>query len=505
MAEFTKQQLVEDIQHHLYGASGAEGYMNCAGKITMEEGIKNTSSAAADEGSAAHFLAAECLIKVLNPFDFRGRYIVCWEREGERDGQCFGEESLPYGAKERSKWEVTSEMAENVALFCAKVRELAKGHKLLVEQRVHFGPMIGLEGAFGTSDVIIIANDGSWVAIIDLKYGYRHVYATKNAQMQLYTLGVLNDYEALIDAAKLQELRMYIMQPRIHNFSQWNTDLDGISDFADKAQAAIARSEEARSEWPEAKLTVMGINAWYDKYLNPTAKGCEWCRAKGDCPALLTANLYPIVEISKATSDGLPSYDDEGEEVLQIAPEVAIEEGLKRIPHLSFSELERFYVAIPMMETWIEAIQTRMYHDMLQGHKAREYKLVKGRDGNRKWSDKQKVEALAKDTMRLKVDELYDKEVKSVASLEKVLKDRPKLWKKLESHISRSEGKITVAPMDDKRESLDPYNESLNALPEYDEEVSVKTILRDFAPVINAAIAQLGGHKAVTETDSDLC
>ena len=507
MATWTPELLPEaDVeQHHLYSASGSEGWLSCAGKITMEEGIKNTFSSAADEGSAAHFLAAECLTKNLNPFSFQGRTIICWEKAGERDGQCFGEESIPYGAKERSRWEVSSDMAENIKLFVARVQEIAEGHTLLVEQRVEFGPMIGLEGAFGTSDVIVIANDGSWVAIIDLKYGYKFVYATNNSQMQLYTLGVLNDYEELIDASKLQELRMHIMQPRIHNFSEWKTDLDGISEFADKAQAAIEKSEQARSEWSEAKLTVMGINAWYDKYLNPTTKGCEWCRAKGDCPALLASNLEGIAKLLPATADGLPDYDDDERLIARMPPEVLIEEGLKRIPHLSFAEVEKLYKALPMMDTWKEAIEARMYFDMLQGHKAREYKLVKGREGNRKWADKQKVETFAKDTMRLKVDELYDKEIKSVASLEKVLKDKPKLWKKLESHISRSEGKITVAPMDDKRESLDPYNESLNALPEYDEEVSVKTILRDFAPVINAAIAKLGGPETTIEIDSDLC
>ena len=63
------------------------------------------------------------------------------------------------------------------------------------------------------------------------------------------------------------------------------------------------------------------------------------------------------------------------------------------------------------------------------------------------------------------------------------------------------------SPMDDKRESLDPYNEKLNALPEYDEDVSVKTILRDFGPTIRAAIEKLGGKLPPdTENDfSDLC
>ena len=513
MGAWTPELLPEagDSQHHTYSASGSAGWMACPGKIAMERGLKNESSSFADEGSAAHFLAAECLTKNLNPFDFRGRYIVCWEKEGDKDGQCWSEESVPYGAKERSRWEVSSDMAENMSLYCDRVREIAKGHTLLVEQRVEFGPLIGLEGAFGTSDVIVIAKDGSWIEIDDLKYGFKAVYATNNPQMQLYTLGVLNDFEHLIDASKLREIRMRILQPRIHNFSDWATDLNGISEFADRAQQAIELSEEAIATWPAAKMSESGINYWYDKYLNPTAKGCEWCLAKADCPALLKANLVEVAHLLPATVDGLPEYFDDqmpvDAVVEQLPPETLIEEGMKRIPHISFAELERLYKAIPMMETWIEAVQARMFHDMMQGYKAGGYKLVKGKAGHRKWADKQVVETLAKDTMRLKTDELYDKEIKSPTALEKVLKTRPRLWKKLESHIVRSEAKISVAPMDDKRESLDPYNEKLNALPEYDEEVSVKTILRDFGPTIQAAIEKLGGKLPPdTENDfSDLC
>src|SRR5574343_1107723 len=98
------------LQHHPYSASGAEGWLNCAGKRAMEQGIPDSYSPYADEGSAAHFLGAECLAFGQNPIDFMGRTIICWEKAGDRDGQCFTDQPLPDGATERSRWLVTQEM-----------------------------------------------------------------------------------------------------------------------------------------------------------------------------------------------------------------------------------------------------------------------------------------------------------------------------------------------------------------------------------------------------------
>lgn len=189
-------------QHHKYSASGSEGWMTCAGKLVMEEGIKEEYSPYADEGSAAHFLAATCLLQNKKVKDFLGREIICWTKEGERDGQCFSDEVLPENATERSRWQVTRDMVEHIQFYCDTVRKMAVGGTLLVEQRVVFGDAIGLPGAFGTSDVIIVSSDGSKLTICDLKYGHNEVSAIENTQMQLYALGAL----AGLDVEEEEEL-----------------------------------------------------------------------------------------------------------------------------------------------------------------------------------------------------------------------------------------------------------------------------------------------------------
>lgn len=179
-------------QHHRYGASGASGWMTCAGKLVMEQDIPETYSPYADEGSAAHFLAAECLLNNRSPESYHHFGIVCWEKAGDRDGQCFHGNPLPEGATERSLWKIDQAMVDYITKYVDYVRKLAEGGTLLVEQRVHFGNIIGVPGAFGTTDTAILSSDGTELIIVDLKYGYKEVSAEANPQMQLYSLGVLD-------------------------------------------------------------------------------------------------------------------------------------------------------------------------------------------------------------------------------------------------------------------------------------------------------------------------
>jgi hypothetical protein len=78
---------------------------------------------------------------------------------------------------------------------------------------------------------------------------------------------------------------------------------------------------------------------------------------------------------------------------------------------------------------------------------------VEGRKGARKWTSDEEAEAALK-SMRLKSDEMYDYSVKSPTSIEKILKDNPRRWTKLQELISRSDGKPSVAPESDKRPAL---------------------------------------------------
>lgn len=440
-------ELVE--QHHRYSASGAEGWMNCPGKIAMEQGKADSYSPYADEGSAAHFLAAECLEKQVDAEEFYGKTIVCYTHEG-RAYQVFAEDDMPSEAKESSRWEVTRDMAMYVQRYADQVNAAAKDSTLLVEQRVRFGESIGVPGAFGTGDAIIITNDGKMLKVRDLKYGFKPVSPVENMQMMLYALGALYEFDYQIDMDELEHIDLQILQPRTSTQDEpWITTPARLFEFAEEAKAAIALSEAALSNLSEMEFT-----QWAETYLRTSEKGCTWCKAKTSCPALHNECLSDM-GVAPATIEGLPDLD------------ATMDAALHRITEVDFETLVKLYGVTKKIKMWVEGVEDRMMHDMLQGHKTPHFKIVKGRQGNRAWaSEVQAEEAMKK--LRLKVDEMYDKKIISVPSAEKLLRAQsPKKWKQLEVLITRPEGKLVVAPMKDKRESFDPYGEQIAQLPDY--------------------------------------
>jgi hypothetical protein len=439
-------ELVE--QHHRYSASGAEGWINCPGKIAMEQGKADTYSPYADEGSAAHFLAAECLQHKLDAEEFLGRFIVCYTFEGRAHQAFIDPIQLVRG--ETSRWEVTRDMAHYVQLYADQVNEAAEGGTLLVEQRVRFGDYIGVPGAFGTGDAIIISNDGKTLKVRDLKYGFKPVSPVENMQMMLYALGALFEFDYLIDTDELENIDLQILQPRTSTQEPpWITTPARLFEFAEEAKAAIALSEEAID-----LLTNVTFDEWASQYLRTSEKGCTWCKAKATCPALHNECLSDM-QIAPATVDGLSDLDAE------------MDAALLRVAEVDFETLVKLYGATKKIKMWIEGVEDRMMHDMLHGHKTPHYKIVRGRQGHRKWASEQAAEEALK-RMKFKVDEMYDKFVISVPTAEKLIRAQsPKKWKQLEELIVRPEGKLVVAPMNDKRDSFDPYGEQIAKLPDY--------------------------------------
>jgi hypothetical protein len=448
-------ELVE--QHHRYSASGAEGWFNCPGKIAMEQGKEEKYSPYADEGSAAHFLAAECLIGLVDADEHIGKTIVCYTYEG-RAYQAFSFTPIPENSVLSSEWEVTRDMARYVQTYIDQVSEAAKDGTLLVEQRVRFGDYIGDPGAFGTGDAIIVSNDGKTLKVRDLKYGFKPVSPVENMQMMLYALGALFEFDYLIDLGELENIDLQILQPRTSTQDPpWITTPARLFEFAEEAKAAVAKAEEAIAklndhDWMSDNPGT--FDEWAGMYLRPSEKGCTWCKAKAACPALQNECLSDM-QIAPATADGLTNLDAE------------MDAALLRITEVDFETLVKLYGVTKKIKMWAEGIEDRMMHDMLNGHKTPHYKIVRGRQGNRKWTSEQDAEAALK-RMKFKVDEMYDKSVISVPTAEKLIRAQsPKKWRQLEELITRPEGKLVVAPMGDKRESFDPYGEQIAKLPDY--------------------------------------
>lgn len=363
-----------------FQASAAARWLACPGSVKLCEGLPDESSAYAEEGTKAHELAAEMLSKPV----------------------VFVE---PY----------PKDMVDYIQGYADKVRELAGGHPMEIEQRVDFSEDVGQPDCFGTADVIILA--GEEIQIHDLKYGMGvRVDATENPQLMLYALGALRQYGFLAD---FKRARLCIHQVRLDHFSEWVVSVEDLHEFAKAARAA---AEEALSGKP---------------FFQPGEKQCRFCKAKAHCPALAE-------KVADTIGQDFQNLD---------AEELAADPG-----RMGLNYLAHCMATVGLVEDWCKGIRARVERELLDGNQVDGWKLVQGRKGARKWSSEQDAEAALR-KMKLKVEEIYDLKVISPTSAEKLAKAGtigPRQWPQLQQLITQSEGTISVAPASDKRPAASP-------------------------------------------------
>jgi len=408
-------------KHAKLSPSSADRWMTCPGSVALSEGLEDKGSSYADEGTAAHYLASGCLQYGHNAVQFVGDKIYLWKdtRDGSHFESFSGHKAADY-AELLCTFEVDDDMAGAVQVYVDYARDVVKstGGQLLVEQSVPIDHLTGEEGATGTSDTIILTEDE--LIVIDLKFGRGHeVSAEGNRQMRMYASGALAEYELLYD---FKRVRMAISQPRIsHQPSEWTCTIEELRTFEAEVAAAATWVRQCFDKQASQELV---------KYI-PSEDACRWCKAKATCPAL--ANFV---------EDSLGS--DFNNLLTAPAPKV---EGVTN------DVLAKKMACIDLIEMWCTAVRAKVESELLQGNEVEGYKLVQGKKGNRAWTDAEAAEALMK-SMRLKVDEMYDFKLISPTKAEKVLKDNPKKWTRINSLIGQSEGKASVAPASDKREAL---------------------------------------------------
>lgn len=240
--------------HARLSPSAAERWMTCTASAEAEADYPDNSTEFAAEGTAAHELASDCLIKKWWPSGCLGRkYTV-----NERDGKVY-------------VFEVTHEMADAVGRYITFIKDAAASLTdvtILVERRVYY-PSIVYDGS-GTADCIIMGYDeeGELVVwVIDLKYGKGvPVYADNNYQAQLYALATLETYDWMFDHA-VGRVIVTIHQPRLGKPSTWETTLKDLNEFGAKAKAAAD-----------------DITAGNVKFV-PSEKACKFCKHRANCKA----------------------------------------------------------------------------------------------------------------------------------------------------------------------------------------------------------------------------
>ena len=265
--------------HAKLSASGASRWATCPGSVQMEEGIPDTESVYAKEGTLAHELSE---LKLKHYLDSKG----------------FGKRKLNAAVKKIKEDELyQAEMDGFTDNYVDFIKEKALSFPskpyIEIEKRVDFSRWVP-EG-FGTCDCILI--HGSTLSIIDLKYGKGvPVSAEKNEQLILYALGAYNAFSLIYDIKKIE---MNIVQPRLNNYSSWEVDLTELLLWGDYFSVQSSKALSGDGE------------------LVPSAKACKFCKARDICSARAEYNLSLESEIhlnpNEIPRDKLFEYISRGE------------------------------------------------------------------------------------------------------------------------------------------------------------------------------------------------
>lgn len=230
------------MKHALLGPSSAHRWLVCPGSVSANANKPHTSNPYALEGTSAHSLLEVCLRLDSHPSQFLGQVL--------EPGHNPINDDMAAGVQ----WVI-----EYIADYMARNPKA----KLLVEQRVHYGPQVGTHAdiAFGTSDVIL-DNWPAEVVALDYKHGTGVSVSVKdNPQLRLYMLGMREM------RGKYQRYRAVIIQPRLPKRKP--------------VQEAVAESDKSITDWAKGTVAPVVQIALADNAPRVAGRHCHYCHERG--------------------------------------------------------------------------------------------------------------------------------------------------------------------------------------------------------------------------------
>ncbi len=309
--------------HALLGPSNAYQWAACPPSARLSEGLPDTGSEAAKEGTLAHELAELKLRNYFHSVDFGKRKLAAAVKK-LKENPLWNDEMMGY----------TDDYMDYVK---AAALSFPAEPTVAIEKKVDISEYV--PECFGTADCLLIG--GGVIHVIDFKYGKSpsgRVEAENNLQMQLYALGAWTASRMLY---RVDRIRMSIVQPRLP---------DGITEWEIPLEKLLETGEWIRER---ALLAWKGEGEYH-----PDEKTCRFCRAKGRCRARAEKNI----EMAFAPAKG------------------------KLPPLISNEEMGKYLLQGQDVAKWLSDLQDCALQECLAGRDVPGWKAVEGRS-TRKWTD----------------------------------------------------------------------------------------------------------------------
>lgn len=304
--------------------------------------------------------------------------------------------------------EVPEEMIDHAIGYRDYIQEQTRTDQavMLLEQRVDFSEWV--PDGFGTCDCILL--EGDTLTIIDYKYGKGvAVSAENNPQLRLYALGALDAWNYFVfDIAKIVT---HIYQPRIGNISTEELTVDELLAWAKTIKPIAQKAAKGKGTYK-------------------AGAHCKFCPHAGRCRTL-----------DRTCKEYVETH------------------GLRvGVPVLAPHEVAEVLEMEPLISLWLKRVKAQALTSMLDGEEVPGFKVVAGRQGNRKWGDELKVAELLK-AEGYDAEDYTETKLLGPAGIDKLV-GKKRAAELLADYIVRDQGAPTIAPASDKRPAYDRLAEA---------------------------------------------
>lgn len=328
--------------HSPLGASSAHRWLECPASIRESKGMPNESSVYAREGSAAHWVASECLTNVVDAITMVGIVVPEYEDVEVTEEMCYG-------------------VQQYLDAIWDRLREYeAEGHEdAELEVEVKFDLTHIHTGMYGTCDASLYFPAWACLEVWDFKYGWISVSAERNPQTMYYALGALTGKHN----RSVKRIVLTIVQPRSSSnaaaIKRWECDPIDLLDFRADLIAGAKKTEE--------------IGAIYKP-----GGHCKFCSAAPKCK-VLSLKIEEIC-MAKILPDGTVRPKD---------PEV-----------MNMDELKMAWENADIVASWAKNVRSYAHRLAMEGKKMKGTKLVAGRS-DRNWRSDKEAESVLTKMMRI--------------------------------------------------------------------------------------------------------